>query len=222
MAASAAFTCEVEQTGTAVAMTGEACTTLTVTTAQVTDAAKRVLDPDTAISVIDDAVPLADTDVTIDYLRGIVTKTSGNWNGAVTITAAYLPRYQVAEAKAFEINFSSNLVDSTTMDSTTAYHAYTKALGEVSGTISQFDDLKTDLDSGGTTIVPFTDFTAGTRRVLSIVFPSGAYFRAFVRFESTKHGQGVDDLMNATLAWKATSATGTDQTEGQAAVWSTD
>lgn len=220
--ASAACTCVVEQTGTAVSMTTEACTTLTTTTAQITDTAKRVIDPDNAITVYDDGSPLADTDVTIDYLRGIVTYTGGTWAGAVTITAYYLPRFSVAEAKSFEINGSFNLLDSTQMAAATAYHSLTKGLGEVSGTIGQLDNLRTDLDSGGETIVPFTDFTAGTRRVLSITFPSGAYFRAFVKFSDLKEGAGVDDLLNSTLSWKTTGTTGTDQTEGQAAVWSTD
>jgi predicted secreted protein len=128
----------------------------------------------------------------------------------------------VAEAKAFEINMSAEMLDVTDFADSTGAHARIQGLADFSGTVSQLDNLLTDLDSGGTTIVPFTDMTAGTRRVLSIVLPDGTYFRAFVKFADIKESGDVAALLNATLSWQAVSATGTDQTEGQAAAWSTD
>jgi hypothetical protein len=203
-------------------MTGEACTTLTSTTAQITNQSKRIIDPDTAISVIDNGSGLADTDVTIDYLRGIVTKTSGVWNGVVTITASYLPLYTVALARAFEINMTSDLLDVTDLADTSGCRVRTQGLADFSGTISQIDTLTTDLDSGGTTIVPFADMLAGTRRALYIYLSSGVDFRAFVKFSDMKDSGEVAGLLTSSVSWQAVSATGTDQTEGQAAAWSTD
>lgn len=220
--ASAACTCLIEQTGTAVSMTTEATTSISSSKYQITDTSKRVIDPDTAVSVIDNGSGVADADVTINFLHGIVTKVSGSFTGPVTITASYLPRYAVAEAKAFEIETSAEILDASVMATSTTAKTRVKGLADAKGTISQLDNLRTDLDSGGTTIVPFTDFTAGTRRVLSVAFPSGEIFRAFVRFENVKEGAEVASLLNSTLSWVATAAIGTDQTEGNAFAFGTD
>lgn|SRR5574343_6844 len=219
--ANAACTCVVEQTGTSTSMTSEA-TTLSGgnTVAQITDASKRVLDPDTAITVTDNGSPVADDAYTVNYLFGKVTKGSGSFTGPVTITANYLPRHSEAEVTGFEVNVSAELPESTTMSATTSAKSRTLALADAQGSIQGLDNLRTDLDAGGTTIVPFTDFTAGTRRVLSITFPGGEIFRAFVRFNEVGENMEVSDLLRATLSWVATAATGTDQTEGQAFAWS--
>lgn len=211
--ASAAFTSVIKQTGTAVAMVTEACTLVTSSVYQVTSASKRIIDPDTALSVIDNGTPVVDTDITVDYLFGKFTKISGAFTGPVTVTAAYLPSYAVAEARGFEINCSANLLDTTLMAAATANRTRIAGLKDANGTLTGLDNLLTDLDSGGTTIVPFTDFAAGTRRVLEITFPSGQIFRAFALFESIKGAAEGDGLFQSTLSWKAVAATGVDQTE---------
>jgi hypothetical protein len=214
--ASAAFTCVVKQSGTAVALTTEAMTLSGGSTiAQITNTAKRVLDPDTALSVIDNGVALADTAVTIDYLFGTVTKTAGGtFTGPVTLTGAYLPMFAEAEVRSFEINASADMLDVTVMASTTAEHARMSGLKEASGTVGGLDPMTTDLDSGGTTIVPLTDHQAGTRRVLEVTFPSGMIFRAFAKFEAIKVSAAVDGLVEGSLSWKSHAVTGVDQTEG--------
>lgn len=219
--ASAAFTCAIKQTGTAVAMTGEATTNTTGNTYQVTNTAKRILDPSTAITVYDGVTPIADTSVTVDYLFGKVTLSSPP-GGAVTIDGAYLPSYGVAEAKAFELSFSKDVFESTVMAATTTSKTRTAGLKDVSGSITQLDNLLTDLDSGGTTIVPFTDFTAGTTRVLEVTFPSGTIFRAFVKFSGVAEKTSVDALLESTLSFEGNAVTGTDQTEGSSFGFSTD
>lgn len=219
--ASAAFTCAIKQTGTAVAMTGEATTNTTGNTYQVTNTAKRILDPSTAITVYDGVTPIADTSVTVDYLFGKVTLSSPP-GGAVTIDGAYLPSYSVAEAKAFELSFSKDVFESTVMAATTTSKTRTAGLKDVSGSITQLDNLLTDLDSGGTTIVPFTDFTAGTTRVLEVTFPSGTIFRAFVTFSGVAEKTSVDALLESTLSFEGNAVTGTDQTEGSSFGFSTD
>lgn len=219
--AEAGFTCALKQTGTAVAMTGEATTNTTGNTYQVTNSAKRVLDPATAITVYDGATPIADANVTVDYLFGKVTLSSPP-GGAVTIDGAYLPTYAVAEPRAFELNFSKSIHESTVMAATTTAKARTPGLKDLSGSITSLDNLLTDLDSGGTTIVPFTDWQSGTRRVLEITFPSGQIFRAFVLFSGISEKDAVDGLLESTLNFEGNAATGTDQTEGSSFGFSTD
>ena len=209
----AGYSCQLKQTGTAVAMTGEATTDLGGDVYQITDTTKRIIDPDTAITVYDGATPIADGSVTVDYLFGKFTLASTP-AGAVTVDASYLPSYALAEVRSFEINATAELADSTPMASTTTVHARTMTLRDVSGTVTGLDPLTTDLDSGGTTIVPMTDLESGTRRVLEVTFPGGQIFRAFVRFESADVGAAFDGLVEGTLNWVCTGATGTDQTEG--------
>lgn len=204
----------VKQTGTAVSMTTEATTSLSSSVYQITDTTKRIIDPDTALSVIDNGGAVADADVTINYLFGKITKNSGSFTGPVTITGAYLPTYAVAEAKGATINLERTLLDSTVMAAATANIERTVGLKSASGSINQLDNLRTDLDSGGTTIVPFTDFGAGTRRVLEVTLPSTLIFRAFVRFNGIDETVNVEDLLNTTLEWQSTTAIGTGQTEG--------
>ena len=217
----AAFSCTVKQTGTAVALSGEATTALGGDVFQVTDTAKRILDPDTAITVYDGATPLADTAVTVDYLFGKLTLASTP-AGAVTIDGAYLPSYAVAEARSFELNFGKALHDSTLMAAATTSRARTPGLKDLTGNVGSLDNLLTDLDSGGTTIVPFTDQQAGTVRVLEVTFPGAEIFRAFVLFEGISESTSFDALLESTLNFSGNARTGTDQTEGSSFAFSTD
>jgi len=210
----AAFSCTVKQTGTAVSLSGEATTSLGGDVYQITDTAKRIIDPDTAITVYDGATPIADTAVTVDYLFGKFTLSSTP-AGAVTVDGAYLPSFAVAEARSFELNFAKNVLDSTPMASTTSARTRTAGLKDLTGSIGSLDNLLTDLDSGGGTVVPFTDHQAGTRRVIEVTFPtSGQIFRAFVRFLDIGQSASFDGLLESTLNFEGSAATGTDQTEG--------
>jgi hypothetical protein len=209
----AAHTTVIKQTGTAVAMTSEATSSLSASVYQITDATKRIIEPDIAITVTDNGAGVADADYTVDLLFGKVTKVSGNFTGPVLITAAYLPTYAVAEATGFEINCTAKLLETTKMAAATANRERMLGLRDASGSVSGLDTLTTDIDSGGTTLVPLTDFHAGTRRVLEVTFPGGVLFRAFVRFSEVKQGGEVDDVFKSTLNWQADAAKGADQTE---------
>ena len=105
-----------EVSGTAVAMTAEACSLVSGTTYQVTNAAKRIIDPATAVTVKDAGTPIAAANVTIDYLFGLFTPGQRpGWR--VTVDASYLPTTTIAEAKSVDLNVAVDLVDSTSFDS---------------------------------------------------------------------------------------------------------
>ena len=213
--AKAAFSAVVKRTGAAVSMTGEATTSLAANEYQITDTAKRILDPDTALSVIDNGTPQADADVTINYLFGKVKKVSGNFTGPVTVDASYLPTFTEAEARSFEINCAREQIESTDFDVSTSHRTRQPGLRDVSGSVGSLDALQTDIDTGGGAVVLHTDWDAGTRRVLEILLgSSGAIFRAFVRFKEEKVGGAFDGLIESSYAWELDAATGTDQTEG--------
>lgn len=78
---------------------------------RVVDASKRVLDPDTAIEVLDGGVPIDDDTYTVNYLFGRVVLDNLP-SGAVTITAKYIPLLTVAEFNRASLNLSRAELDS--------------------------------------------------------------------------------------------------------------
>lgn len=213
--AKAAFAAVVKRTGAAVAMTGQATTSLAANEYQITDTTKRILDPDTALSVIDNAVPQADADVTINYLFGKVKKVSGNFTGPVTVDASYLPTFTEAEARSFDINCAREQVESTDFDVSTKHRTRQPGLRDCTGSIGSLDNLLTDIDSGAGTVILHTDWAAGTRRVLEVTLGStGNIFRAFVKFKDEKVTGAFEGIIESSYDWELDAATGTDQTEG--------
>jgi hypothetical protein len=208
-------------TGAAVAVTGEATSSLSAAWYQINTDARRIIDPDTAVTVYDNGVAQADSDMKINFLRGQVMKISGNFVGPVTLDYSYLPVFTVAEARSFEITFQRELLDVTVMQtstggSTTPARARAAALRNVFGSIGSLDNLLTDIDSGGGTVVPFTDWGAGTRRVITLTLSgeTEANIKVFAKFKGIKQGMSVDSLLESTLEWELDAPTGTDQTEG--------
>jgi hypothetical protein len=150
----AGFTTSVKVSGTPTTLTTAATTSLGGDVYQVTDATKRVLDPDTAVVVFDDGVEVDAADnESIDFLFGKVTLT-GPPVGAVTISGAYLPMLPVAEG--YEVSFTDarELLDATVFVPGASTAARRKMLGlkSLSGRIGTLDALLTDLDSGGGTV----------------------------------------------------------------------
>lgn len=198
----AAFTCVLRLSGTSTSMTTEATTLVSGTTYQVTDSTKRALDPATAVTVYDNGTPVAAGSVTVDFLFGKVTLTAPP-SGAVTVSGNYLPLWAFAEVRAFELNMTGAMLDTTVMDSTTTVRTRVLGLADASGTISGLDTLQTDIDTGGTTLKPDTVFTGGTPILLEIDFPAGNSFRSWVLFDSEKVGGSWDALVESTMNWQA-------------------
>lgn len=214
--ANAAFTCVLKINGASTAFSGEATTNTSGNTYQITDSTKRVLDPAAAITVYDGGVPVAAADVTVDFLFGKVTL-SAPPGGAVTVDGSYLPLLSFAEVRGFEFAASGNMLDTTTMASTTSVYTRSLGLKDYSGSITSLDPLTTDIDAGGGTVTPDGYFTAGTAHVLDVDFPAGDNLRAWILIQDYKVGATWDSLVEATLNWvgvgqTATSGAGTNET----------
>lgn len=111
------FSGSVKASGTPVVITGEACTGLGGSVWQVTSAARRILDPATALVVKDGAATVSASLYSFDYLFGKVTFSGYTPSGAITINAAYLPLLALAEVKAWNLDMKVDLADVTTFDS---------------------------------------------------------------------------------------------------------
>lgn len=210
----AAHTSVLKTTGTPVAMTGEATTSISSSVYQITDTSRRIISPASALQVYDNAVPVLDTDVTIDYLFGKITKNSGSFTGPVTIDGVYIPSFAFAEVRAFEINCTNNLQETTVMAAATAERSRIAALKDCSGSMTGLDPLTTDLNPGPGTVKPREDWAGGGTTVFEVTFPGGVIFRSFVKFKDIADSANFDGLYESVLSWEANALTGVDQTEG--------
>ena len=108
------YCAKIRQTGTATIMTGEATSLVSGKTYQVTDAAKRLIDYATSLTVLDNGVDHTADVISVDYLAGLVTFAGGyTVTGPVTLTGKYLPTSAVAKGRSFNLTQNANAIDTT-------------------------------------------------------------------------------------------------------------
>jgi predicted secreted protein len=112
----------ISKSGTATAMTDEACSLVSGKIYRITAATKRVLDPATAVVVKDNAVAVnASNILRIDLLDGVVEFTSGyTVVGAITISGKYLPMSQIAKGRSFTLTQTAEPIDITDFETAQA------------------------------------------------------------------------------------------------------
>lgn len=217
--ATAANLTTLEIQGTSTAMTAEACSLVAGTTYQVTNSAKRILDPGVAVTVKDGGVAIAADQVTIDYLFGKFTL-SGAPGGAVTVDASYIPPVTLAECSSFEVEGSANLLPDSVFGDT--FVGRTAGLKTAKATVTTFAAPQYDHDTGAGTKVIETLREAGTPVLLSVrPGGSGDYFRGWFLIQDTKPSSDVDGLAQLTISLESAARTGTGQSEGAAFGWGT-
>jgi hypothetical protein len=99
------YVANLKQQGTATTMTAEAAALVSGKTYRITNAAKRIIDYFSPVTVLDNAVDHSADVASIDYLNGEVTFSSGyTVTGPVTITGKYIPTVSIAKGKSFTLN----------------------------------------------------------------------------------------------------------------------
>lgn len=200
----------VKISGTPTAMVAEATTELVAdTTFQITNVARRILDPDAALTVLVDAVPQAATLYTLNHLFGKVTFLAPIGAAAVvTVTGNYLPTLDVIECFEASVQMSRDVVDRTAFKgpaSTDASRQKFALLKTASGSISHMKALLDDLDAGGGTVKLFEVMANGTRKVLELTLGDSGYaFRAWFLFDQQELSAARDALVDAALSWQST------------------
>jgi len=188
----------IKRVSTAAAtMTNEPCALVSGKTYQITNAAKRQIDHATAVSVRDNAVVVAASNIlNIDYLFGRVTFVSGyTVVGAVTITGKSLTLTEVAKYKSISLTQSADAIDLTDNPTARANGGYTV----------QGQGLKTvSCEIGGifSTTNDFIDLVAGRTTFLVEINPDGAGMsvaRGFFKPASQSQSGAVGDLEEETL-----------------------
>lgn len=207
----AGYTATVKASGAAVVMTGEATTSLGSQRYQVTNTARRIVDPATALVVRDGGTPIAATGYTFDYLFGIATLVSPP-GGAVTIDCAYLPVYDVGEVRGFSFTGGSDVAD-TSIHGTQARRKM-KLLKDCSGSFDTLRMFSEDIDTstGGTQSIQQW-LAAGTAKLLEVDFGSGTerYLRAWILFEGLELSAAHDGLVEGTANFTGAHQAGSTQ-----------
>lgn len=207
--ARAAWQTAVKVTGAAVPVTGEATTFLTGKRYQVTNAARRIIEPTATITVKDNGVSVSAANIlAVEHLFGIVEfQAAYSVTGPVTIDFSYLPTYQVAECNSGSFEMSRELLDSSVFE--TQWRKKTPGLLDFSGSLKSLQVQTVDIDTvtGGTQSVDGW-LKAGTHRVLDVLFASGERLRAWVLFSSHNVTNEVDGLVTADVAFAGSSPGG--------------
>lgn len=221
----------VKAGGTATAFTNEATTKLTANTVyQITDATKRVLDPDTAIVVEVDPdgggaspyAPVAVSTYTVDYMFGKITFTADQGASATVRIASgkYIPPLSVLSGTDFELDDGCSLIESTVFGGT--YKSRIKGLDDVSGSFTTLELLTTDLDPGAGTTKLRTAMRAGTKLLLEYQ-PGGAatYWRAWVLLSDGSEKASLDARLEGTLKFATVTPLGVGENEFAVPTWGT-
>lgn len=207
--------------GSATAMTNEACTLVSGKIYRITSSTKRLMDPATAVVVKDNSVVVVAADIVrIDYLDGTVEFTSGHTvAGAITITAAYLTATQICSMNQFTLTQTADAVDKTNMcnvQSNGGFREYEVGLKTVSLSLSGFFDAT----------AAFHDSLVASDTVLIEIGPDGvnkSFARGFFKQSSDQQSGKVGaleeesvkyelyvpdvDLMEAPFKWYHVSST---------------
>lgn len=220
---SAAFSTTIKAGGPSAAFTNEATTKVTANTVyQITDTAKRILDPSAALTVEVDAdgagggayATAAASSYTVDYLFGKVTFAADQGSSAtVRISGSYLTPVDIAEANEFEITLTRSVQDASYFVSD-GFKRKQPTLMDASGSVKTLTTMQVDHDAGGGTTKLSAALAAGTPLFLEI-HPSatGDKFRAWVLLESTDESGSAEGLYSGTFTWQAAPVTGAGQTE---------
>jgi hypothetical protein len=109
----AGYKASVFLAGTPAAVVAAACTGLTSTVFQITNEARRVIDPDATILVYANGVLQAASAYTLNYLFGKITFAVAP-TAPVTISYSYVPLSEACSIRGFEIRHERVVLDVTT------------------------------------------------------------------------------------------------------------
>lgn len=191
--------------GASTSMTGEACGSLSSTLYQVTNSAKRIINPAVAATVKDGGSSLVEgTDYYLDRLFGriILATTPG---GAITIDAAYLATQAVAEVRKAELQAARAQLDKTTFDATDGFRRFLPGLMAFDGSAEILSQPSDDLDSGTGGTQSFFSFLANGTAKLIEVTRAGKMWRAWVGVESIEQASELESIVACTIKFKGSA-----------------
>lgn len=207
--ANAGYEAVLYVSGTSTAMVDEACGNVSGKIYQITDTAKRLLDPAVAIVVEDNGSVVAAGDIeSIDLLFGKVTLAAAYAvTGSITISANYLPLAIYGVVKSWSAQLSRDILDSSVMDGVSSHRQKKVGLKDASGSIGALDFADTSV--GGSTL--YAKHTAATPFILAFG-PEGTVttdpnLRARVLLEGLEVSAEVAGLVDDSLSFVLAATT---------------
>jgi hypothetical protein len=209
------FKALIQITGGALATVNEAFTMLSGDISyQVTNAAKRVIDWNTALTVqrsLDGGASYTTvTNYSVDYLFGKITFTVANPVGTlVRASYNYLPLYTFAEGRDVSFDVSAAELDTTVFGDTDTHRIH--GLFDLSGSITSLTLLNVTLDAPGTSEKTLAELLNDRDFVVLTYKPDSAgtfEMRAVVMFSSQALSQAVDGLAESTISFMGVAPKG--------------
>lgn len=200
MALNPSYNVTVSVTGDSTSMVNEAMNGAG-STYQITDAARRLVDPSSAITIKEGGVATVKT-FTFDYFTGTVTFV-GTPTLAVTIDGNFLPVRQLTEAYEIDVSLSRNLSDTSRLGED--FTRRTAAIADITGSFSCYDDGNTvyglDLDLNQVLV-------DGTTKVIKVALGDGTnILQFFALLETNEVSASVDSVQQLTVSFSANAQT---------------
>ncbi|PHR87486.1 MAG: hypothetical protein COA78_37065 [Blastopirellula sp.] len=193
----AGYLASIKKQGTATTMTAEACSVESGLIYAIDDGTKDIWDRATGITVLDDASPVAASDILyIDYLFGRVEFITGyTVVGSITVTGKYFPIIAIGKSNSYSLTMTANNIDN-------SHFAVVQANGgvktfepglrnvalEVQGIFDATESAKTDLTARAELIVEIDPAGDGS-----------SLARGFFRIVNTSQGGAVGALEDETI-----------------------
>lgn len=216
MAAIAGYNVALYVGGTPITMTGEAMSLVSGNTYRITDINRRIIDPETAITVYENGTPTVQS-ITVDYLQGTVTF-AGAATGPVTIDGKFIPRSRLACARTFELNEERAEYDSTCfkLEGETDAGVRRRFIGltDATGSLEHIEPVTDQVDTSGTgagvdaTLVSALLRNALPYTILEIQLGTSRVWRGFVIFSNFARSATIEDLVNETAEWMLAGVSG--------------
>ena len=204
----AGYNTTVQVTSGSTAMVTDACTQVIAGSKyQITNAAHRRVDPNTAIHVFDNGVDKT-AFATVDIFGNIVFA-GYSATGPVTITGAWLPVVVVVAVKDVSVMMSGELVDATIFSSV-AWKRRIQTLSQMAFELSSFANPLVDQDPGGVHEYFNTLKANGTPVILETQIPGDSnYFRAWCLVNDLGDKTAVATLQEMSVKVQSTVLQGT-------------
>lgn len=205
----AGYTGSLKESGTAVPVTGEACSFVSGTDPtkiyQVTSTSRRIWDPTAAITVKDGGSTVAAANYVFDYLFGVVTFTAHSVSGSITVDGSYLPTVTVANVRKHSMKLSRAQLDRTDYDDADGWMHFVQGLASGSVDFELLNKISATLDSedGGL----LTYLTNDRPKVLELG-GGGSFWRLWVKPENLQESGDVAGLVVGNMTWRQSANAG--------------
>jgi hypothetical protein len=172
---------------------------------QLTDPARHILDPDTAIVVEVDTgggfVAAPAEDYRVLPLAGMVAFKVARPGATVRMTGAAVPTLAFIGARECSVSIQNEIKDNTALNFNDGNRTKDYGLGDLTGDVSLLDDLFSDLDPGAGAEKVATWIKNKAAKLIEYAPFPGEVYRAWVLLDGADAATAVDDYNSASISF---------------------